>query len=198
MADKTEWLARWKEGDDEAFQKIWEVLYPKLVSYAENRMLNMRKRTFDGEDIALSAMHSFYLAKQRNAFPNLNTSDDLFKILYVIVQRKISAQRRNDTADRRNRGHERGESVFLDAAGEQHGGLSEASLQEVTHEEVIEYHEELEKRLEGIDEPLAKEMLALRLEGYENEEIATKMNLSLRTIERKFQLIRKNWLNDLE
>jgi RNA polymerase sigma factor (sigma-70 family) len=198
MADNTEWIEKWKEGDNDAFAKIWVAFYPKLVRYAEGRMLNMRKRELDGEDIVASAMRSLCRKQEQDGFEKLDSSDDLFKILYTIVRRKICQKQRIVHSGKGGYGKVRGESVFVNAAGEQNGGLSEAAVSDVTHEEVVEYYEELEKRLAGLNDPKAKEVLSLSFEGYKNEEIAEKMNISLRTVERKREILRKAWLKDLE
>jgi DNA-directed RNA polymerase specialized sigma24 family protein len=45
--------------------------------------------------------------------------------------------------------------------------------------------------LESLEDPVLREVAQLRMEGYSNEEIAERIDRSVKTVERKFQLIRK-------
>ena len=57
--------------------------------------------------------------------------------------------------------------------------------------------EELERRLESLKDPVQREIAIGKLQGYTHEELAEKLNVSLRTVERKLRLIRLEWSQDL-
>lgn len=74
-------------------------------------------------------------------------------------------------------------SVRIDL--DQMGDPSPAMVQELT--------QEVRERLEYLDDDVLQEIVIRKLEGYTNREIARELDLSLRTVERKLQLIRQKW-----
>ena len=57
---------------------------------------------------------------------------------------------------------------------------------------VTGFTKEVREMLEGLDEPLQK-IAMKKLEGYTNQEISANLRISLRSVERKLQLIRQKW-----
>ena len=60
---------------------------------------------------------------------------------------------------------------------------------------IEERHQELLKRLR--DDTL-RQVAQLRMEGFANEEIAGRLTMSLRSVERKLRLIREEWQSAFE
>jgi DNA-directed RNA polymerase specialized sigma24 family protein len=73
------------------------------------------------------------------------------------------------------------------------GGLAAVVGSEPTPEFAAQVADELSRLLGELrDDPL-RQIALLRMEGYRNEEIAARINCSLRSVERKLDLIRKVW-----
>jgi DNA-directed RNA polymerase specialized sigma24 family protein len=53
--------------------------------------------------------------------------------------------------------------------------------------------EEFRLRLEGLKDDSLRQVALMRMEGYANEEIAARLDISLRSVERKLDAIRKRW-----
>ena len=69
--DVTRWIGRLTDGDEAAAQAIWERYFEKLVRLARQKLSKMPRRVADEEDVALSAMHSFYQGAVAGRFPPL-------------------------------------------------------------------------------------------------------------------------------
>ena len=59
-----------KLGDEEAVRHIWKRYFPELVRLAGQRLTNERNGLADGEDVAISAMESFFRAARKGRFPD--------------------------------------------------------------------------------------------------------------------------------
>jgi DNA-directed RNA polymerase specialized sigma24 family protein len=57
--------------------------------------------------------------------------------------------------------------------------------------------EEYERLLQILDDDTLRSVAVCKMEGYGNEEIAGKLNMALRTVERKLGLIRRIWEDEL-
>jgi DNA-directed RNA polymerase specialized sigma24 family protein len=67
----TSWFDQIERGDSRAAQTLWERYFPKLVHLARAKLQGMgvRRAAADEEDVALSAMTSFFKAVKMAAFP---------------------------------------------------------------------------------------------------------------------------------
>jgi len=89
-----------KKDDEAAIAALWDRCYPALAKFAEKRIviIGIKQRAFNGEDVAASAMLSFFRAVKRNRFPVLDSEDGLFLLLKSITLRKvIDRKRKNQT-----------------------------------------------------------------------------------------------------
>jgi len=53
--------------------------------------------------------------------------------------------------------------------------------------------DECRNLLQKLDDPRLRDLALAKMEGYSNQEIADRMDCSLRTVERRLRLIRKEW-----
>ena len=66
-----------------------------------------------------------------------------------------------------------------------------------TPEFAAEFVETCETLFQSLDDPALRQVVALRLEGYEDAEIADRLRCSRRTVQRRLEVIRRHW-NRLE
>ena len=125
--DVTRWISQLADGSDDAAQAIWESYFSKLVGFARRKLQDAPRRTFDEEDVAISAMFSFYRGLEAGRFERVEGRDDLWKLLVTITARKIYAQRRSAMTEKRGGGKVRGESIFRqsDSSDEFERGIGE-------------------------------------------------------------------------
>lgn len=193
----TVWLDRLADGDSQAAEVIWDNYFGKLVGLARRRMRDMPRRAFDEEDAALSAMHSFCQGVEMGKFEKLDDRRDLWKLLVTITIRKIHAQYVSSRRLKRGGGQVRGESVFEYApTGDEPGraaGIGNILGKEPTPELAVTVVETTQTLLDSLDDDTARRIAVLKLEGYNNREIAEELGCARRTVERKLERIRERW-----
>lgn len=195
-----------REGDEQATTVLWERYFQPLVRLAGTRLPKNLRRTGDEEDIALSAFHSFIAGIRRDQFPDLAGPDNLWGLLITLTSRKVHAHLRRQTRQKRGGGNVRGESVFLDADGqagvgglEQMGRLQGGRGHDAMRPDVhVELAEACEQLLDNLGDAQLREIAVLRMDGYLVDEIATRLDVSKRAVERRLQLIRKIWSEQRE
>lgn len=193
-----ELLEKVRNGDEEATTILWERYFQPLVRLAGTRLPKNLRRTADEEDIALSAFHSFIAGIRRDQFPDLAGPDNLWGLLITLTSRKVNAHLRKQTRQKRGGGNVRGESVFMDSSGnpnqvglEQFGSVGSGDA--MRPDLRVELAEACESLLDELPDEQLREIAVLRMDGYLVDEIATRLELSKRAVERRLQLIRKTW-----
>ena len=103
-----------KQSDEAAIAVVWNHYYPALARFAEKRLaaLGVQQRVFNGDDVAASAMASFFKAVQRDRFLDLNSEEGLFRLLKRITIRKVIDRKRQSQTLKAGSGQVRGESAF--------------------------------------------------------------------------------------
>ncbi len=182
-ASVTLWLDRLRQGDRDAAQPLWERYFDRLVRLARQRLQGVRRAAADEEDVALSAFDSFCRAAERGRFPRLNDRDDLWRLLVVITARKAF-----DLARRQQALKHGGDRVVEGA-----GALAALPAPEPTPDFAALVAEECQRLLRKLGDERTRSVALLKMEGYDNEEIAGRLDCALRTVERKLARIREAW-----
>jgi len=188
----SQWLQRLHGVDEQFAQAIWELYFQQLVRLARQKLGTLPRRDEDEEDAALSAMDSFLQGAKDGRFPQLNDRDDLWRLLVTITVRKVTARRRRFFADKRGGGDVRGESVFF-AVDEGPRGIEQVLGTEPTPELADQMMATCDELLGKLRDPKLKAVALYKMESYTNEEIATLIGCSLRTVHRKLDKIREIW-----
>jgi RNA polymerase sigma factor (sigma-70 family) len=166
---------------DTAARKLWEHAFSKLVRIARGMLRDRPRRAADEEDIALSAFQSLCDGVAHDHFPNLDSRDNLWRVLYTITVRKVTDQEDHEKAQRRD-------------AGRIIGANLEALVgHEPNPEFAVMLIDELRLLFNVLRDDSLRRVAKLLLEGLSNQEIAEQLNCHVRTIERKRDLIRKSW-----
>ena len=178
----TGWLDGLRVGDDRAAQFLWEEYFRRLVGLARARLGVRPRGPDDPEDVALSAFDSFCRGVTEGRFPKLNDRHDLWQVLVMLTARKAIDAVRRENAAKRQAGIADGEPPVLEHI--------------VGREPTPSFAAEIADRCRQLLETLDAELRSIalhKLEGYTNQEIASKLDLSVASIERKLALIRHTW-----
>jgi DNA-directed RNA polymerase specialized sigma24 family protein len=184
-------LHRLKEGDSQAPDGIWSKYFTNLVEHARNRLRSLPNRVTDEEDVALSALNSFFEGAKRQRFPELKSRDDLWKLLLVITARKATAARRKAHAAKRPDAHFVNTSQGRDE--EDADWLQQAIGAEPTPEAIVMFSDELQRLLQLLPNDEVRQIASWKLEGLTNLEIAVKLNTYEEKVRRKLEVIRSLW-----
>jgi DNA-directed RNA polymerase specialized sigma24 family protein len=187
----TQWLSALADGDADAAQKLWERYFASLMRLAEARLPPQARRASDEEDVALSALNSFFQGIKRRRFPQLHDRHDLWRLLLVITARKAQAHVRHQTRLKRGAGRILGESAL--AGGPGPPGIEQIIGTEPTPELVSCMMEDYGRLLNQLGDNTLRQVALLKVEGFTVEEIAQRLGCARRSVERRLRLIRKTW-----
>lgn len=181
----THWIEQVK-GDQSsvAEQQLWNRYFTRLAALARNRLQDLPPHNQDDEDLALSAMNSFFARAKDDHFSQLHDRTDLWQLLAKITVRKTVNLRSRAKTKKRD------------------GPVIEANLEFIAANEptpamLAAFNEELQRLMERLDDDL-RQVARLKLGGYTNAEIATVIGRVERTVERKLDRIRKKWALNAE
>jgi RNA polymerase sigma factor (sigma-70 family) len=183
----TRWIRQLKEGEAEALGPIWAVYCGRLVRLARHKLGGKPLAHGDEEDVALSALKSFWRGVDDGRFPDLEDRNDLWQVLVMLTVRKAIDFRKRAGAEKRGGAFERSDTELL----------AELVSREPTPESAAELAEEIRRRLDALDADELRAVALAKMQGYTNEEIAAQLGRSMATVERKLRLIRKAWERDL-
>jgi RNA polymerase sigma factor (sigma-70 family) len=153
----------------------------RLVRLAE-KFLDPRARAgVDAEDVAQSVLKSFF-HRQATEPVSIESREELWHLLAAVARRKCVKAARRELAQKRG-----GDRKFLPGAS----GAWDAPDQDAIPPEAVavmsDLYQELLARLDEWHRPVCE----LRLDGFEVNEIAARLNVSSRTVERRLAQIRK-------
>jgi DNA-directed RNA polymerase specialized sigma24 family protein len=200
LADEpvTMWLRQLEGGDGDAARKLWQRYYCELVELARARLGKTPRRVSDEEDVALSVLRCLCEGAARGQYTALVNRQELWRLLATITGRKVIDQRRHLNKQRRGGGQVRGDSELLGIDADQCGvGFDQFSGDAPTAEMLAIAAEEFQRLMVLLDDDRLRQIAHCKLEGYTNEEIAARLGLACRSIERKLQRIRQVWAAEL-
>ncbi|MDA1051275.1 MAG: ECF-type sigma factor [Planctomycetota bacterium] len=190
----TAWLDRLKADDSDAAVDLWHRYVGELIRLARSKLGRSPRRAADEEDVVVSAFDAFFRGVEDGRFSRLNDRDDLWQVLVMLTERKAINQIRRERAAKRGDGRLRGESALAGAHGSSYpNGLGQVAANEPTPEFAAQFREQFGQLLNCLDDDLLRQIAVGKLEGYTNTELAERLNLSLRAVERKLSIIRRRW-----
>ncbi len=192
----TRWVGDLKAGGENAAQPLWERYFDRLVHLARNK-LRARPRAVveDEEDAALSAFDSFCRGAAQGRFPRLSDRDDLWRLLVVLTVRKALDQLERRRAAKRGGGRILGESGLMGGGSDEaRGALDRLVGRDPTPEFAALVAEKHLRLRDTLGDDSLRQVLDLRLEGHEREEIAARLGCAVRTVTRKLDVVRQTWL----
>jgi DNA-directed RNA polymerase specialized sigma24 family protein len=187
----TRWISELKRGEASAAQRIWEAYFRRLVGLARARLHDAPRLIADEEDVALNAFDSFCRGAQKGRFPRLDDRHDLWQVLVLITVRKAINFRNYEA--RRSRGTGRVRSL----AELTPDGLESIGSDEPSPELAVQLTEEYHRLMAQLGDSTLEHVATCKLEGYTNEEIATRLHCAISTVERKLARIRAIWASEI-
>jgi RNA polymerase sigma-70 factor (ECF subfamily) len=168
-------LARWREGDQQAAAELFERYTGRLIALVRSRLPEKVRQRVDPEDVVQSVYRIFFSGAGEGRY-TLERGGDLWRLLVTISLHKLYRHLEHNTAGKRDVGREQN---FIDlGAGSAISGLLS---REPTPVEAVALADEVQQIMARLD-PLERQMLELRLQGHNLEEIASQTHRSLRTV----------------
>jgi DNA-directed RNA polymerase specialized sigma24 family protein len=196
----TVWLGQLQARDSAAAQQLWQRYLERLLRLAGRKLGDLPRRVADEEDVVLSAFNDFLRGVEEERFARLDDREDLWQVLVMLTERKAIGLRRRVQAEKRGGGQVRGESVLEGdfAMSSAAPGIGQLAGCEPTPQFAAQVQEEYGHLFGLLADDTLRQIARGKLEGYTNAELAARLKLSLRAVERKLQLIRRQWSQELE
>jgi RNA polymerase sigma factor (sigma-70 family) len=193
----SQWIVSLRAGEMEAIENLWNRYKQRLVELASSRLADSPKRVADEEDVAQSVFLSLCRGAAAGRFEDVRNRDDLWWLVLAITKQKVVDLVRRETAKKRGGGR-----VLSEASDTRTGGGQPLALDQLigdmpTPELIVMLAEQNQRLLELLDDDRLRKIAVSRIEGYTVGEIATELAVSTRSIERKLQLIRLTWTEEL-
>ncbi len=194
----TQWIGSLKEQDDEAAHRLYSRYVERLLGLARKKLSGWNRLVADEEDIAIIAMNSAIRGIQEGRFARLNDRDDLWQILAMLVDRKVVDQKRWAATKKRGYGMEMGESVLCSSntSDSENPGMGQFADSDPSPEFVAQFSEEVDARLNQLEDDDLRKVALWKMEGFANVEIAERLGCVERTVERKLRVIRSIWTEE--
>jgi len=180
--------------NDDAAEVLWRHFFPKLVGYAELRMRGMPSKAQDEEDVALSAMHSFFAAAEMGQF-DLKSRDELWRLLVTITFRKISREKRRQYAQKRGGGITHIGNHVGDDENDPINDIADSNRMPEFVEDVYSQCNEL---LNALPDDALRITAQMKLEGCSNDEISDLLRCKPDDTKYRLKKIREIWRRRLE
>jgi DNA-directed RNA polymerase specialized sigma24 family protein len=196
MADSgsvTLWLDGVKLRDERATAELWDRYFKRLAGLAAKRLPRSARRDADEEDVALSAFYSFCDRAARDQFLQLSDRDDLWRLLAVITQRKVVAVVRRRSCLKRGGGVVFGESALLDGSDDGAEGVAMTLGRAPSPEIAAQLAEDFKRLMEALADETLRMIALMKMEEHSSLEIAGRLGISARSVDRKLRLIREIW-----
>jgi RNA polymerase sigma factor (sigma-70 family) len=192
----TRWIDALKAGDEDAAAELWGCYFERLVRLARQRLGSTPRRVADEEDVAVSVFRCLCAGAEHGRLAEIEHRDDLWRVLVTMTMRKAIDLQRRMGGQKRGGGQVRGESIFGKEGDDHSPGLQQFSDLAPSPQTLAILDEEGKRLLDSLEDDRLRQVALWRLEGYTNEEIAEKLGLTTRSVERKMQRIREKWSLD--
>lgn len=194
----TKLIRRIKEGDAAADQELVVRYFRRLLGLARAKLQGKCLRAADEDDVVQSALYGFFLGAERGQYPELHDRDDLWQLLVKIITRKVQKLIKHEEAQKRN---PKTRSARKGSCGPEGTPLPDRDMEHLADPKLppdleILAQEEIAHLLRRLGNPQLQSIVGWKCEGYTNEEIATMLGCTTRTIERKLNLIRTIWAKE--
>lgn len=194
----TTWIASLKQEDALAAQRLWDRYSARLADLARSKIKRSPLRIADEDDVALSVFRILCRGAANGRLQEVKNRDDLWWVILDLTRKKVIDLKRYDAADRRGGGRVIGEAALASGGVESRRfTLDHLMGDDPTPEFMVMLDEQFRRLLGLLRDDCLRKVAILRIEGYSVAEIATQLDMGLRSVERKLQLIRATWASEL-
>jgi len=180
-------VERWRAGDQQAATELFRRYAGRLIALARSRLRGELTTRVDPEDVVQSACRSFFVGVRAGDY-ELEEEGDLWGLLVAITLHKLQHQVAYHKAQKRGGG---GADQDFGSENSLFGLQPQALARDPSPLEALTLIEQLEQLVQALD-PWHRQVLELRLQGYQLAEIALKTGKSLRTTCRAIEQIKQH------
>ncbi len=177
-----------RDGDQEACSDFWNKYGPMLQGVAQKQLSDRLQRRVGSDDVVQSACRTFFRRVSSGQF-ELPDADALWRLMCAITLTKARRAARDHSRLKRGMAKEQ----YLDSSPtDSVGKRVELPGNEQTPLDAAEFSDQMDKLLSNLS-PQECVVLDMKLQNHTNDEIASHMNCSERTVRRLHNQIRARW-----
>lgn len=188
----TWWIQELKQGDERAANELWQRYFQRMAALARQRLGERGRRVQDENDIAVKVFKSLCEGAERGQLAP-GDRDELWRLLATITVRKVAQQHRDESRQKRGGEQVRGHSIVEGDDGD----FDALAGNQPTPEFLHQLAEEHRRRLDALDDDTLRNIVIWKMEGWNGQEIAEKLGITRRSVERKLERIRELWKGEL-
>ncbi len=174
--DGSEMIARLRNRETEASEAVFARYAEQLARLADQHLNGKVKRRVDGDDVVQSVFRTFFGRVERGEY-QINSSDQLWKLLVQITLHKAAQQGRAHTAAKRDGRREADGSAVVQGLVSRSPEITDALLLNEAIDCAV-------GNLPSKQQPRYRMVLELTLAGFSNDDIAERLGIVRRTVER--------------
>ena len=190
------WIDGLKAGEAEAAQRLWERYVGRLVRLARQRLGSAPRSVVDEEDVVQTVFSTICRGATDGRFNDVKNRDDLWWLLVAITRQNVASHVRRECTVKRGAGRVHPASqLTISADGK--SAFDFVTGCDPTPDFLAMLDEQFQRLLGSLRDDQLREIAILRFEGYTVAEIAEKLSIAFRSVERKLQLIRSQFVTFL-
>lgn len=183
------WFQRLKAGDESAIERLWSRYSPRLQRIACSALGGSSRSVADEDDVITQAFSAFTRRAAGGAYGSLRTRDEMWRLLVVVTRSYAWKQARFLDRIKRGRGRT--------SVGDVNQVLSQIASRTLPADSKAELQETLALLLEKLGDEELRHIVIGRLHGKTSGELATELDRSVRTVERRIEVIRETWHQEM-
>lgn len=172
--------------DESAIGELWRRYVGQMEGLARPAMKGIAPGAGDEQDVAQSAFFAFCEAAANGQAQNLESRNELWRLLATIVRHKATDRVRRELRVRRGSGGAMSPAAEIEYVADRRPDPSLVA-------EMQEAMELLFAELDAAGDPKLKAIAVLRLEGAATQEIADRLGCTMRTVQRKLHILERLW-----
>lgn len=195
-SDAGSWIERFRKGESDAVQLVWDRYFARMVSAARGRLAGTACCVTDEEDVALSAFKSFWHGARDGRFSVSAERTDLWPLLLTLIRNKAIDRARLETRQKRGGVGTTQSGAFRRSAK---FPLQDFPTTDPTPEAAAQIKDELCRLFKLIDDGSdgdLRRIVLWKLDGQSTAEIAARLGCVPRTVERKLRIIGSLWCRE--
>jgi DNA-directed RNA polymerase specialized sigma24 family protein len=165
-----------------------------MVALASDQLGTQPRRMADEEDIALSVFDTLVRGAANGKFPLLQNRYDLWHLLVALTRQKVVDLRRYETRQKRGSGLQKHAGAL--GYNRELGRLmtlDDLVGVEPSPEYLTILNEQYKRAMQLLRDKVLMRIAKETLEGFSTAEIAKRLDVSQRTVQRKLILIQNKW-----
>lgn len=192
----TAWIDRLRTGDRTAGELLHERYRDYLVRVARKNFASASTAVGDAEDLVQSVFCDLWRSASQGSLGQIEDRESFWWLLLTMARHKAISRIRRAKSQKRQGSRPTVQFSQLDDSKEVRNVHATPDLRTAHAELIRQFIEAQEHLFELLADDTERAIAAYKLEGHNHPAIAAKLNVSVRTVERKVAMIRERWVRD--